>query len=109
MMRGDVALRHPELSPILQELVDASVDLKEVIKAAIALPVPTYSIKSVAPLAGFHWSQGDVDGMSSQIYYADTVRSGDPAPLEKVIQYNKEDCVSMWKAQEWVEETIRCL
>ncbi len=103
VMRNQVAVRHPELSPILQELIRASIDLKEVIKSAIALPVPTYSIKSVAPLAGFNWSQDDVDGMSSQLYYAETVRTGDPAPLDKVIQYNREDCVSMWKVQEWVE------
>ncbi len=89
------AAAHPELTSRLQTAAAALVDLKEEIKHRPYFPVPSYSIKSVAPFCGFRWSQDDVDGQSAQLIYLEWLRSGDDALIERVRQYNREDVLAM--------------
>ena len=73
----------------------ALIDLKEEIKHRPYFPVTSYSIKVVAPVCGFHWSQDDVDGLSAQLLYIDWLKSGDDSIIEKVELYNREDVLAM--------------
>lgn len=89
------AADHPQLTSRLQTAAAALVDLKEEIKHRPYFPVPSYSIKAVAPVCGFRWSQDDVDGQSAQLMYLEWLRSGDDALIERVRQYNREDVLAM--------------
>jgi len=80
----------------------ALIDLKEEIKHRPYFPVTNYSIKAVAPVCEFHWSQGDVDGLSAQLLYLDWLKSGDDAIIEKVEQYNREDVLAMLAVDRYV-------
>jgi uncharacterized protein len=71
------------------------VDLKEAIKSAVYLPVPTFSLKSVAPALGFRWRQEDFGAFESMVCYWDYL-SGDASAIQKTILYNEDDCVAMW-------------
>jgi predicted RecB family nuclease len=86
---------HPQLAVRLLAAKAALIDLKEEIKGRPCFPVRTYSIKSVAPLCGFRWSQDDVDGQSAQLMYLDWLKSGDRTIIERVEQYNREDVLAM--------------
>jgi uncharacterized protein len=86
---------HPALAERLLAAADALIDLKDEIKHRPYFPVASYSIKAVAPVCGFDWTQDDVDGESAQLLYLEWLRSGDDAIIEKVEQYNREDVLAM--------------
>jgi predicted RecB family nuclease len=66
------------------------------------LPVTSYSIKVVAPVCDFNWSQDDVDGLSAQLLYLDWLKSGDGSIIERVEQYNREDVLAMLAVDRYV-------
>jgi predicted RecB family nuclease len=87
------ARRHPSLAGPLGELAAACVDLHEITKAAVVLPLPSYSLKQVAPkFADFQWRQGkEVDGHESMVLYWEWLDDGALEPIEKVLVYNEDD------------------
>jgi uncharacterized protein len=96
------AADHPGLEDRLAAAEAALIDLKEEIKHRPYFPVTSYSIKAVAPVCGFHWSQDDVDGLSSPLLYIDWRKAGDDSIIEKVEQYNREDVLAMLAVDRYV-------
>ena len=96
------AADHPGLAHRLLAAKAALIDLKEEIKGRPFFPVKSYSIKEVAPVCGFHWSQADVDGLSAQLMYVDWLRTGDDSIIKKVEQYNREDVLAMLAVDQYV-------
>ena len=77
--------------PYLEDLCTAA-------QASYVLPTPGWSIKVVAPYFGFNWTQAasEVDAMkSAMIWYKQAFDGGNGAGLEKVLQYNQDDCRAM--------------
>jgi len=93
---------HPALAERLLAAEAALIDLKEEIKHRPYFPVTSYSIKSVAPVCGFNWSQDDVDGQSAQLMYLDWLKSGDDSIIRRVEQYNREDVLAMLAVDQYV-------
>jgi uncharacterized protein len=93
---------HPGLADRLAAAEAALIDLKDEIKCRPFFPVASYSIKAVAPVCGFNWSQEDVDGLSAQLLYLDWLKSGDDSIIEKVEQYNREDVLAMLAVDRYV-------
>ncbi|HEX9452941.1 MAG TPA: TM0106 family RecB-like putative nuclease, partial [Candidatus Binatia bacterium] len=62
-----VARRWPLWAVTIEQVIDKCVDLKEAIQAAVYLPVPSFSIKCVAPALGFHWRQKDIGAFQSMV------------------------------------------
>ncbi|OQA86508.1 MAG: hypothetical protein BWY28_02333 [bacterium ADurb.Bin236] len=102
----EAAKRHPEIAQRIESLIASCVDLKEVIKSQVYLPVPTYSIKSVAPALGFNWRHKDVGAMESMVLYWEYLETGDQKKVAKVIDYNEDDCIAMARIVEAVEIDI---
>lgn len=67
------------------------------VKQQVYLPVPTYSIKSVAPALGFNWRQKEVGAFESMTLYWDYLKTGDKSALQKAIDYNEDDCKAMYE------------
>ena len=93
---------HPALAKRLMAAKAALIDLKEEIKHQPYFPVTSYSIKKVAPVCGFNWSQDDVDGQSAQLMYLDWLKSGDDSTIRRVEQYNREDVLAMLAVDQYV-------
>jgi predicted RecB family nuclease len=104
---GQAAADHPHLADHLFAAKLALIDLKEQIKGRPHFPVKNYSIKSVAPACGFHWSQADVDGLSAQLMYLDWLKTGDDSIIKKVEQYNREDVLAMSAVDRYVSALPR--
>lgn len=88
--------RWPILAGRLERLIACCVDLKDAIQSAVYLPVPSFSIKCVAPALGFQWRQQDIGAYQSMVCYWDFLDGGDPSAVEKAIVYNEDDCMAMW-------------
>ncbi len=96
------AADHPALKDRLMVAGASLIDLMKEIKHRPYFPVTGYSIKVVAPVCGFNWSQDDVDGLSAQLLYIDWLKSGDDSIIEKVKQYNREDVLAMLAVDQYV-------
>lgn len=87
----------------LTELYDSLVlphleDLSPAAQASYVLPTPGWSIKVVAPYFGFRWTQdsSEVDAMkSAMIWFKQALAGGNAVGLDKVLQYNEDDCRAM--------------
>jgi predicted RecB family nuclease len=93
---------HPDLANRLMAAEAALIDLKEDIKHRPYFPVTSYSIKKVAPVCGFNWSQDDVDGQSAQLMYRDWLETDDDSIIHRVEQYNREDVLAMVAVDRYV-------
>ena len=91
-----VARRWPSLAGMLSQLIAQCVDLKAAIESAVYLPVPSFSIKCVAPALGFHWRQKDVGAYQSMVCYWDYLENKDLFAIDRALIYNQDDCLAMW-------------
>ena len=91
------AADHPHLADHLMAANSALIDLKEEIKGQPFFPVKNYSIKSVAPACGFHWSQADVNGLSAQLMYLDWLKTGDGSIIEGLSNTIEKTCWRCWR------------
>jgi uncharacterized protein len=93
------ACEHHSLSEAFESLILPHLDdLCTAAQTSYVLPTSGWSIKVVAPYFGFHWNQSayEVDAMkSAMIWFKQAASGGDGADLEKVIQYNQDDCRAM--------------
>ena len=94
-MKG-VIRRWPELGAPLGDMMSSCVDLKQVIQSAVYLPVPSFSLKCVAPALGFRWRQEKFDAFESMVCYWDYLDGAGGAIMDKVFHYNEDDCRAMW-------------
>lgn len=90
--------RHGEMETYQSLVLPYLEDLCREAQDAFVLPIPSWSIKEVAPYFGFKWSQdaADVDAMKSAImWYEQAVNGGSGVGLDRIIEYNKDDCMAM--------------
>lgn len=91
-----VMRRWPMMAAALERLIESCIDLKVAIQSALYLPVPSFSIKSVAPALGFHWRQKDVGAYQSMVCYWDYLENRDLFAIDRAVIYNEDDCRAMW-------------
>src|SRR5262245_33924734 len=90
-----VMRRWPSLS-MLEQVIGHCLYLQEHVEAAVYLPVPSFSIKSVAPALGFHWRQKDIGAYQSMVCYWDYLENRDLFAIDPALIYNEDDCRAMW-------------
>jgi len=86
---------YPRLADRLRTLKESCKDLLSVVKDNFYIPVPTYSIKKVAPFLGFSWRQKEVNAFESMVLYWEWLKNPDQKIIQKVLDYNEDDCVAM--------------
>ena len=57
-------------------------------------PLQSYGLKAIAKSQGFRWNAADAGGASSIAWYDEWRRTGDPAMLERIIDYNRSDVIA---------------
>lgn len=72
-----------------------SYDLYTEIKRSFILPVKDYSLKSVANILGYKWKNPEIDGFDIPFLYHEYIESRDESIIKKIIEYNRDDVMSM--------------
>lgn len=81
---------------------DRLVDLNEIVKDAVVLPLYFYSIKDIGKYVGFI-REGEISGGGESVaFYEDWLNTGDRAKLDAIIQYNREDVVGTRYLKDWL-------
>jgi uncharacterized protein len=78
------------------------VDLYQVVREAIRVSEPSYSIKNLEVFYMEARSGEVTDAGASVVVYEQWRQSGDPKLLKDIADYNEFDCVSTWKLREWL-------
>jgi predicted RecB family nuclease len=100
-----LAERHRCNQKLFERLFRNSTDLyQDVVDKHTEWPSPSYSIKAISGILGFHYSDPEPGGLKAAKWYAAYV--GDPAGnaelKRKLLQYNEEDCLAMVVLKDWV-------
>jgi predicted RecB family nuclease len=102
----DVSERWPALEGPLRRMASSCVDLKEAIKSAVYLPVPTFSLKCVAPALGFRWRGDGFGPFDSMVCYWDYLDGEPKEAVEKALHYNEDDCRAMWHIDQELSQRL---
>ena len=95
------------------EVVASLLDLHPIVKGALAVPAPSYSLKVIEALddvkriSGFERSADEVSkGDESIVAYMEAVETDDMSRREEIINslcaYNEEDLQATWAVMEWL-------
>ncbi|MDP3108668.1 TM0106 family RecB-like putative nuclease [Hydrogenophaga sp.] len=79
------------------------VDLYAVVREAIRVGEPSYSIKSIERFYSSKQREGDVKTAGGSVVFYDKWKtSGDPAILQAIADYNEDDVRSTFELREWL-------
>jgi predicted RecB family nuclease len=102
-LMSEHATREAEVDDLLRR--EVFVDLYQVVRQSIRTSHRSYSIKKVRSFFMDGAGQGAVsDGGDSILEFERWRRTGDPAILQAIIEYNKEDCDSTLRLRDWLLE-----
>ncbi len=102
-LMAEHATREDELDDLLRR--EVFVDLYQVVRQSMRISHPSYSIKKVRTFFMEGAGQGAVTGGGDSILeFERWRRTGDPAILQAITDYNEEDCLSTVKLRDWLLE-----
>ncbi|MGJ8455148.1 TM0106 family RecB-like putative nuclease [Pseudothermotoga sp. U03pept] len=79
-----------DLKPLGEKIKRRFVDLYQILTKHVALPLFTYSLKSVARFYGFNW-RTKLDGLKASRYFQLWLNTHDDSYLKVVLDYNEDD------------------
>ena len=82
------------------------VDVQQLVKQSVVFPTLKNGLKEIAGYLGFVWRHQDVNAMESMAWYFDYLK-GDKEKLQKIIDYNEDDCRATKVVKDWLEKNVR--
>jgi uncharacterized protein len=67
----------------------------DAVRPSTEWPTRDYSIKSIAKWLGFSWRDANPSGAASIEWFQSWLMSGDQAELQRILDYNEDDCRAM--------------
>jgi predicted RecB family nuclease len=101
-LMGAYGTREAELDTLLRGQV--FVDLYAVVRQAVRISQPSYSIKKLEPFYGMVRNTDVKRGDDSIVMFETWLANGDEAILTDIEQYNNDDCRSTWLLHKWLLE-----
>jgi predicted RecB family nuclease len=99
-LMGVYGTREAELDTLLRAQV--FVDLYAVVRQAVRISQPSYSIKKLEPFYGMSRATDVKRGDDSIVKFEEWIASGDQRILDDIEQYNNDDCRSTLLLHEWL-------
>jgi len=100
--------RYGMAAEVTRLLRAGTTDLHPVATDAFAFPTYSNSLKDIAPYMGFEWRHDDVSATESIAMYFEYLNdpAGNEAVLEKIVDYNRDDCVATRVVKDWLAERV---
>jgi predicted RecB family nuclease len=99
-LMGEFGSREAELDTLLRGQV--FVDLFAVVRQAIRISQPSYSIKKLEPFYGMVRTTDVKRGDDSIVNFERWLNNNDQSILDDIEKYNQDDCYSTWLLHEWL-------
>ncbi|WP_222271929.1 TM0106 family RecB-like putative nuclease [Modestobacter marinus] len=100
-LTGRYGVREAELDQLLR--AERFVDLYPVVRQGMRISKESYSIKKVEAFYGREHTGDVADAMSSVVEYEQWLADRDPARLQAIENYNKDDVDSTRELHDWLE------
>lgn len=82
-------------------------DLLPLTRSAVALPLPSYSLKVVEKHVGFRRALGEVAGDWAMAKYIEATETADErvraGVMDQILEYNREDLEATWAVLQWLK------
>lgn len=91
-----------EWKPLLKRCVD----IHQLVRETVTLPVESYALKHIAPWLGFEWQDENANGAQSVCWYEQWLKTGDRSVLEAIVRYNQDDCYATYAVKQWLENFL---
>ena len=101
-LMGEHGTRESELDDLLRG--EVLVDLYRVVRQAVRLSLPSYSIKEVEAFYGFERGEEVAGGGSAVVAFEEWLEAREDAILEEIRAYNEDDCRSLYELHRWLLE-----
>lgn len=102
----DYLTRYGDANGVGVRLLDNLVDLLQVVREGITLPVRSYSLKVVEGYVGFRRSQTIYGGDWSITVWQEVLEASTPERRQELLAelatYNEEDLLGMWAVYQWL-------
>ena len=99
--------RYGDPDGIAAQILSNLLDLFKITKDSVALPVPSYSLKTVEKHLGYKRELDEYAGDRSIARYLEAVESNDESHRDEIVaelrQYNGEDLEATWVALQWLK------
>jgi predicted RecB family nuclease len=87
---------------LTSSILSRCIDLHYLVTNSVALPVESYSLKSLANWLGFQWRDRMASGEQSVCWYDFWLQTGDRAWLYSILRYNEDDCRATFHLKKWL-------
>jgi predicted RecB family nuclease len=98
--------RYGDPDGIAARVLSNLLDLLPITKSAIALPLPSYSLKVVEEYVGFKRTQDEYGGSWAMAQFILATETEDEAErnqrMGEILKYNEEDLAATWAVFEWL-------
>ena len=98
--------RYGDLDGIAVRVLSNLLDLLPITKNAVALPLPSYSLKVVEGYVGFQRTQEEYGGQWSMAQFIFATETKNEAErnrrMAEILKYNEEDLAATWAVFEWL-------
>jgi predicted RecB family nuclease len=101
-LMGEHGTRENELDDLLRG--EVLVDLFRVVRQALRLSLPSYSIKEVEAFYGFERDEEMRGGGSAVVAFEEWLEAREDAILQDIRAYNEDDCRSLFELHRWLLE-----
>lgn len=85
-------------------------DLLPITENAVALPLPSYSLKVVEQYVGFKREQEEYGGQWAMAKYIEAVETADETTraevMDQILAYNREDLAATWAVLQWLKSRM---
>jgi predicted RecB family nuclease len=92
---------------LTSSILSRCVDIHHLVTNSVALPVESYSLKSLANWLGFQWRDRTASGEQSVCWYDFWLQTGDRSWLDSILRYNEDDCRATFRLKEWLTQFLR--
>lgn len=91
---------------IIEALVARFIDIHWWVTETVTMPVESYALKHIARWIGFDWRDSEANGALAIYWYAAWLKTGDRSYLDRVIDYNEDDCRATYVVKEWLASFV---
>jgi predicted RecB family nuclease len=91
-----------EEAAAVERIQARSCNVLAVIYSHVYFPTWSNGLKDVGTFLGARWSDADASGVQSMAWRLAWELNGDDAIKQRLLTYNREDCVALWRVTEFV-------
>lgn len=92
---------------IKTKIMESSIDLQKVIKEVVTFPTTKNGLKEIAKYLDFKWRHKDVNAQESMAWFFEYMENDDQEKLQKIIDYNEDDCRATLIIKDWLVNNIK--